>query len=410
MIKEKYINRIKETSINVVQTQIDSIRQKNIEKTGLRIYENGYIGYAGAIGNYEETELEKKSIDQLKNKIPYEYQPEKNLTKKEDFSLEIIKEDEIVDEFEELLKIVKKEQPKFYFSHKLNLTEQETRLLNSNGLDLYYKDRYISLALVFKEKTSINIMDGFVGFGGRKYDRNLVIKDINKICNAYLNKVDLPNKENLPIVFDTGDMLPFKKLVEDLDGNNFGTKSSLLSDKRNKNIFNENFTLYQTNNPRDFPIPFFDAEGIVNENYRYALIKNGVVISPFTDKRTANKYNLPLTGCAHAEYDGIPTIGIPMLKVKETEKTVKELLGGEMAIFVMIASGGDFTPDGNFGSPVQLAFLFDGEKFVGRLPELNISSNVFEMFGDSFIGVSKDTISPLSNNRYLVMNMKVSKI
>lgn len=409
MIKEKYISRIKETSINVVQTKIDSVRNKDIEKVSFRVYDKGFIGYTGALGRYDESELEKRAIDGLNNKISYEYPLEKNNTMGEDLSSEIINRDNLIDEFEELLARIRKEQPDFYFSNKLYLTDQEIKMTNSNNLDLYYKDSFISLGLIFKEKTSVNIIDGFVGFQGRRYDRELAIEYINSICNAYLHKVDLPNNNKLPVVFASDEMLPFLKFIQDLDGNNFGTKSSLLSDKIGDRVFNENFTLYQTNNPKNYPIPFFDAEGVVNKDYQYALIENGIVKSPYTDKRTADKYDLPLTGAAKAEYDGIPTLGTPVMAIKESEKTAKELLNGEMGIFIMVASGGDFTPEGNFASPVQLAFLFDGEHFIGRLPEINISSNLFDMFGDSFIGVSKDAITPLSNSKYLIINMEVSK-
>lgn len=410
MIKEKYFSKVKETSINVVQTKIDSIRNKDIEKVGLRVYDKGYIGYAGALGEYDELELEKRATDGLDNKIPYEYPLENNISIKEDMSSEIIPRDELIDEFEELLTRLRKEQPEFYFSHKLYLIELEIKMTNSNNLNLHYKDSFISLGLIFKEKTSVNIIDGFVGFQGRKYDRDLAMEDINSICNAYLNRVELPNKNRLPVIFPSDEMLPYLKFIQDLDGNKFGTKSSLLSDRVGDKVFNENFTLYQTNNPKDYFVPFFDAEGVVNKDYQYALIENGVLKSPYTDKRTANKYDLPLTGAAKAEYDGIPTLGIPVMTIKESEKTAKELLGGEMGIFVMIASGGDFTPEGNFATPVQLAFLFDGERFLGRLPEINISSNLFNMFGDSFIGVSKNTISPLSHSKHLIMEMEVSKI
>lgn len=410
MIKEKYIKRVKEISINVLQTKIDSIRRKDIEKTSLRIYENGYIGCAGAIGTYDEADLEERAKNALSNMIPYPFTPGENIKKHEDFSCDILDEDNIVNEFEELLSVIREDQPEFYFSHKLNLTECEVKLVNDTGLDLYYKDKHIDLGLLFKEKTSANVIDGFVTFSGRRYNRELASKNINEICNAFQNKVELPEKEVFPVAFASDEELPFKKLLLDLNGDSFGSKSSLLSDKKDKKVFNENFTLYQTNNPEDCAAPFFDAEGVINKNYRYSLIENGVVLSPYTDKRISCKYNLPLTGCAAAEYDGIPALSFPNLKVKESEKTAKELLNGELGIYVMLASGGDFTPEGNFGSPVQLAFLFDGEKLIGRLPELNVSSNVFDMFGDSYIGMSKDTISPLSNSRYFIMNMKVSKI
>lgn len=410
MVKEKYVTRIKETSINVSQTRIDSIRHKDIEKTGLRVYENGCIGYAGAIGNYDERELENRAKDSLKNNISYQYELEENRKKHEDFSTEIISEDELVSEIEELLASIRNEQSDFYFSNKVYLTESEVNIKNDKGLDLYYRDKLFTLALLFKEKSSVNIMDGFVAFQGRKYDHKLALNMINEVCNAYKHKVELPKKEILPVVFATDETLPIGKLLQDLDGNNLGSKSSLLSDKINKKVFSENFTLYQNNNPIDTFAPFFDAEGVINENYRYNLIQDGVVLSPYTDKRTAKKYNLPLTGAAVSEYDGIPTLGEPTLTIAESEKTAKELLGGELGIFVLMASGGDFTPEGNFGTPVQLAFLFDGENLIGRLPEFNISSNVFDMFGKSFRGVSKDTVNPLSNSKYLIMDMKVSEM
>lgn len=410
MIKEKYITNVKEMSLNVSQSRIDSVRNKNITKTGLRLYDNGYIGYAGAIGNFEESDLLNKAISTLDNKIPYDFEIETNKKIYEDYSSNILDETKLVDELESLLSVLREEQSDFYFSHKFNLTDYSVKLINEKALDLYYKDKYISLGLIFKEKSSLNIMDGFVGFEGRKYDRTLALKDINHTLNAYKNKVELPNKKTLPVVFDTTEPLPFIKFIHDLDGNNFGSNSSLLSGKRGIKVFNDNFTLYQNNNPNYMPVPFFDAEGVVNKDYNYSLIENGVVLSPYTNKKIARKYNLPLTGSATCEYDGVPTLGIPEFRIRESEKTAKELLAGEMGIFVLMTSGGDFTPEGNFAAPVQLGFLFDGEKFIGRLPELNISSNVFEMFGSSFRGVSKNNTSPLSTSKYLIMDMNVSKI
>ena len=44
--KRKYIKKLEEISINIVQSNIESIRKKNITKTGFRVYENGFIGIA----------------------------------------------------------------------------------------------------------------------------------------------------------------------------------------------------------------------------------------------------------------------------------------------------------------------------------------------------------------------------
>ena len=419
MLKEKYIHNVKQTALNITQTQIDSIREKKIEKTGLRIYKDGFMGYSGAIGKFDEGELEERALKSLENKIPYSAEPVSGLQIAEDYSGQIIPEDEFIEESEALLSIIRKEQPDFYFSNKIILEEETVKLINDNGLELCHRETTLGISLVFKEKTSVNIMDGFVGYGGRKYSRKEVIKHINQVCNAFQNKVELPQEGKLPVVFTTTDSLPYRKFWQALNGRNFGSKTSLFSDKLGEKIFSDNFTLYQTNNPDDIyqaakgmntPAHFFDAEGIVNQDYRYALIENGKLITPYTDKRTAAEYDLPQTGAAYAEYDDIPSLGNPALLIEESDKTAKELLNGQMGILIMIASGGDFTPEGNFATPVQLAFLFDGEKIIGRLPELNLSSNIFDMYGDSFLGVSKDTVNPVSSDHYLIMNMDVSKL
>ncbi|MBN2220936.1 MAG: hypothetical protein JW708_01935, partial [Vallitaleaceae bacterium] len=48
--------------------------------------------------------------------------------------------------------------------------------------------------------------------------------------------------------------------------------------------------------------------------------------------------------------------------------------------------GGDFTPDGNFAAPVQIAFLFDGNTILGKLSEFTMKSNLYKMLGEDYIG------------------------
>ncbi len=411
MHREKYTISTRQISLNVVQTEIESIRRKNISKTGLRVYKEGLIGCAGAIGSYREEALLKRALKSLQGNVRYGFELSKNQQRSKDLRRKFIDKKNILEEFSEFLERVKKAQPNFIFANKINLTEEEYQVQNDAGLDLTHADRVLEVGLLFKEKSSVNVMDGFAGFWGRDYDRELGVEEINKICNAYQNPVDLPKKKKLPVIFRSGDMVPFLKFLKDLEGNSYGSKSSLFSNKREQKIFSEDFTLYQSRNSSDTLLtPFFDVEGTTNNHDRYTLINDGVLMAPFTDKRAAEKYQLPVTGAAAAEYDGIPVIGRPHLTIKGSTKTAKELLGGEPGVLVMIASGGDFTPQGNFGSPVQLAFLFDGEKIIGKLPELKISSNVMDMYGKDFIGVSKDSMGPLMHDKYLMMHMEVSEI
>lgn len=59
-------------------------------------------------------------------------------------------------------------------------------------------------------------------------------------------------------------------------------------------------------------------------------------------------------------------------------------------LFLFVCSGGDWTNEGDYATPVQLAYLMQGGKLIGRLPEFAVSGNVFDLFGKDFVGVSAD--------------------
>src|SRR6056297_1571039 len=121
MIKEKYTINSEETSLNLVQTQIESVRKKNITKTGFRLYKDKKIGVSGAIGKYDEKEQWEKSEKALSLNIDYPYDVsgtiEKSVEKPCDFTDGV----QFTQEMEELLKELRERHPKFIFSNKFNL-------------------------------------------------------------------------------------------------------------------------------------------------------------------------------------------------------------------------------------------------------------------------------------------------
>ena len=409
MIKEKYIKNLKEISINILQSNIKSVRKKDITKTGFRVYENGFVGIAGAVGKVDELELEKRAIENLRLEIPYPYEPSTNLVKKVDYRKETLSHEEFVKEVEELLEILKKEFPDFIFSNNIYIKDFETKLINNKGIDLTHVDRVVVASIVIKEKNSVNVFDALSTYIDREYSRDKILNNIREMLTAYKNKIELPSKGKQPVVFIADDGLTLIKIVEEMNGYKVGTGASLFKDFIGEKKFSDKFTLYQSAEEEELSgVEFFDAEGVVNPDYKYTLIENGRIITPYTDKKTASQFNLPLTGSASAEYDKVPSLAPRNLVVKSSDKTLKELINGQQGIAVLIASGGDFTQEGVFGTPVQLAFLTDGEKLLGRLPELTISGELYSMFGDDFVGKSQD--KGLLGQKAIVFNLDVDYI
>jgi len=312
-----------------------------------------------------------------------------------------------------MLDTLRTKHPDFMYNHKIELIESEMSLSNDAGTNLKQKDRFSAFSLAIKNRESLSMFDGFGGMVSRKMDFDGLYKELSWICDAYKEKADFSEEnEKIPvIILGMGGPHEFLfKFLTDLEGNEFGSGASLFSGKTGEKLFSDEFSLLINRDAKNTYNNFFDGEGTVLPDDKFALIENGVLKSPYTTKRIAKKYGYSLSGSASFGYDSTPSSTSEALAVARSDKTIKELLGGRKAIYSVMAAGGDFTPQGEYASPIQAAYLYDGENFLGRLPQLSMSSNVIYMFGKDFIGASNDGGTRGHPWSFLALDMNVRKI
>ncbi|MFY9176333.1 MAG: metallopeptidase TldD-related protein [Caldicoprobacterales bacterium] len=385
MEKEFITIREKETAVRIQNTNINAIRTKDIVKKGLRVYKDGKIGISGAIGDIFDQALVDNAIENLSADISYPYDLSANLKDHRNYSKEKISSNELANLAEEILKRLREEYSDFDFSESINTKEITVSMKNTQGLDLEYKDAYMALGLILKEKKSANVFDGFLQYYGRSFDKDKFWQFNEELLAAYRKKVSLPEGETLPVfMFDFSELDNF--LSRSLNGELYATGSSLFSNKMGEKLFNEKITIQQNRDPFHSAQPFFDMEGVVLEGDSYNLIEKGRLVNVYTDKRTAHTYNLPHTGAASGAYDGMPTLMRAPLRFVVDSDDIKAALNGQMAILVAVCSGGDFTSDGSFAAPVQVGFLFDGQRIIGKLPEFTMRSHLYKLLGEDYIG------------------------
>ena len=410
MIKEIYSIKTQSTALTVTNTEISAIQKSNTAKTGLRLYDNGFIGVAGAIGPFDEARLEERARRMLDVKIPYDCEPAKDIRRTEDLTGEFaLTGEEFVQKSEQLLGMMRREFPLFSFSHKITVGNTETSLRNDMGADLVCRDKFVQAELLIKHRKSKNMMDSFGADVSRGFDVDSFFKTLTETCACYEEKAELP-AEKMPVVMRLGPEAVLGKFYSDLYGLAMGTEASVFSGKTGQKLFAGGFSLCVNRNPRDDFRCFFDAEGTVLPNDSFALIENGMLISPYSSKKIAGEYGYAATGSSGGAFDSVPAITPEGIGVRPGGRTIKELLDGRKAVYITLASGGDFTPQGEFASPVQSAFLFDGQRLLGRLPQIAMRSNVYDMFGKDFIGMSSDGYCPGSPFKYLAMEMNVDVI
>ena len=152
-------------------------------------------------------------------------------------------------------------------------------------------------------------------------------------------------------------------------------------------MFSDKFSALINLNPEErIDEEFFDTEGVVSDDYKSYIVKNGVMEKLFTTKFTAQKYGIENLGNASAGYADAPNLSGRGFAIERTADGLEDILKGREAIFLDESSGGDMTPDGNMSLPSQLAFLYRDGKLIGRLPEFALCGNVFDIYGKDFLG------------------------
>lgn len=405
MEKEFLTTTAGSVTLNVTAGKIDSYRRKDETQNTVRVYEDGKIGVAGSLGEADWDALTASAVEALANGIPYPCSLDEN--KKELHTAEeILPAEELLPAMQHLLDRLAVECPRFGISNKIKLSHFTSTYKNSKGAELSASDVYLVISLIFQNKGAGNLFDCSYGAQVKSFDEDAVVADCKKLHDAFYTDVDIEAGE-YPVLFAPGEALGIA--LQHFVGELYASGASLLSGKLGQKVANETFTLCDDRDPRTNPgATFFDDEGQVAPDYRQPLVKNGVLTNLLVSKNSAAMFGLPGAATSGAAYDGVPSVTFQGFHVEQTHGTVADLVPGK-AIFVAMASGGDMTPDGHFATPVQLAYLVENGEIKGKLPELNIAGDFFDIIGDKYLGCAPDTLLPSTGGTLMAVKLQVTK-
>lgn len=370
-------------TLNVTGGKIDSFREKE-ETTGtVRAYENGCIGVAGCLGEPEEASLTAKAKEALSLGIPYPCKLEGALEQADLREAEILPIPEFIPTMQSFLNQLGERCPRFAFSNKIGLRYQRCEYRNSLGRRLASAGWNMSVNLTIQNRGSGSLFDTYLEWKGNKFDAEDILSRFQEQYDAFYVPADL-KPGRYPVLMGSSDL--FGTFLQRFICELYAAGASLLSGKLGQKIFSDKLSLRADMNPDTNPgCCFFDDEGCIAPNLRPTLIEKGVLTGLLTTKKSAERYGLPNLGTAVGSYDGVPALGFHRFYADPTAVHLRELVPGK-AVYVVVASGGDTTPEGHFATPVQMAYLMEDGKLVRRLPELNVSGNFFDLLGKDYLG------------------------
>lgn len=400
MVKELYQTILREISLNVTSGEIDSVRKKTITKSGCRVYDGEFLGVSGTLGE-PTADVWAQAEANLARQIPCPWGPEtgKRRACRRGTPMDA---SQFLQISEKLLETLRQDYPQFIFSNKINFTEYEIRLCNDGGLDYAWQDAAVQMSLLVRAQDSVNIFDTGIEGTYRTFDPKAVLKEAGEMLEAHLNPIALPDVEKLPVLGSAG--MFQRAWAMGLNGQKLARKASPWSGMEGQKLFSEHFTLQVDRSWENFFVPFFDPEGVCLADDTLPLIENGVFRRGYADKKCAWEQAMDRTAAADGSYDDAPALALPPLSVRPTGKTLEEILDGRPALYVL-TSGGDITPDGSFATPVQMAYLYQNGRLVGRLPEFGLRGNLTDLLGKDFLGCSQDR--PYDSANACVMEMTI---
>lgn len=379
MVKELYQIHTQEISLNITNGKIDSVRKKNILRSGCRVYDGGCIGVAGTLGEPTE-DTWQAAKDALSLQVPYPYQPGSNLRRSRSIG-SMPEEKEFIQKMETVLDTLGKEFPGYVLSNKVNAGMVTETLRSDAGLDLEDTRAAVEVSIIVKEEASPNVFDSAIFYISDRFEPDKILEEGRSVLRAHSKLISMP-EENLPVVMMSDSLT--QPLDTQLNGKSLQKGASLLSGKVGQKLFSDRLTILSSRKP-DTLGAFFDAEGTTLEGDTIPLIENGVLLRGAGDKFCAGEYGSDLTASAAGAYDDVPALGSSNLTPVPTG-SMAEILQGSDAILIWMASGGDTTPAGDYATPVQTAYLLHDGKLTARLPEFNFGGNLFHLLGDGFLG------------------------
>ncbi len=408
-MKEKIFASNESITVGIMGGEVASYRKKQEEKTTVRIYKDGYIGVAGAIGECDERELEKKAEKMLDNKIAYPCVSGEKIIRSESGPVLNVTDGEIVKLTEKLLARLAKETPDFLYSQSVRIMRSSSRYECDNGSRLSHRGEYILVGLIIKDKSSANVFDASYFVALTDYDEDKVVADVKRLYDAFHKDVEIEDGEYIVSMNPEEFLVGF--IADNFEGEKFSKGASLLSGKTGEKLFSEKVTMYMDYAKEPEASPFFDAEGTVLAGDRFYLVKDGEFCGVLANKRVSALYNLPLSGSASAAYDTVPGNSLRgSLIIGQDGRSFDEIVKDETVILPLMASGGDYTKTGDFSTPVQLALVYKNGKFLGRVKgDFGISCNFFDMLGKNFVGSATGVLNHAKEENVVLVRMNVKK-
>jgi PmbA protein len=283
----------------------------------------------------------------------------------------------------EILDLVLQVEPEARCNISLERNLVSANIRNQTGLDIAFKTTPLGLGFEIDRVEGDDILILYDQFGTTLWNENYLEfarRLVKKLEQARRITTIQPGK--MPVLFAPGGSLALAlPLSLGLNGKEVYKGTSPMKGRIGESLFDEKITILDDGIlDGKFASAAYDDEGVPRR--RNLLVEKGVLKGFIYDLKTAEKSGVVSTGNAARSLFNPPDPALTNFVIQAGETPLKDILAGiDSGILVedLLGLGQGNILSGAFSNPLALAFKIEKGEIVGRVKDLSIAGNVYDL-------------------------------
>jgi PmbA protein len=375
------------TTVEYEANQLKTCTVAETKGTAVRVIRKGRLGFAAST---DDTAMDKLAANTLESatygdNASFSFPDPKPapIVRTYDKAVADLPIARLVEIGREMLDLILPVEPNARCNISLERSLISASIRNQKGLDVSFKTSPLSLGLEIDRIEGDDVLILYDQLGTTVWERDYLDfarRLVEKLKKASTITSIKPGK--MPVLFaPTGTLALGLPLSQGLNGKQVYKGSSPMAGKIGEKLFNEKVTIIDDGTiDGKFASASYDDEGIPHR--RNILIEKGVLKSFIYDLKTASQSEVESTGNAARGLFSPPEPSFTNLVIQAGETPLKNILAGiDEGILVedLLGIGQGNIISGAFSNPLALAFKIEKGEIVGRVKDLSIAGNIYEL-------------------------------
>jgi PmbA protein len=375
------------TSVEFEANKLKTSTVTETRGTAVRVVRDGKLGFAASSN---QDAVERLAVNALESasygdKVPIQFpgQQPGAPVRTYDPAIPQLPISRLVEMGREILDLALAVEPDLRCNISLSRSVQKVRIANSAGLDASYQVSPLSLGMEIDRIDGDDVLILYDSFGTTVWDDNYLAFARSLVEKLKIARKIVPIQAgNMPVLFSpVGALALGIPLFEGLNGKNVYKGTSPMIGKIGEKLFDEKITIVDNGTldgkPASAP---YDDEGVPHRCNM--LVEKGVVKGFLYDLKTAAQSGAETTGNASRGLFNPPSPSATNFLINPGRTPLKDMIAGiDHGIIVenLLGLGQGNVLSGAFSNPLSLAFLVEKGEIVGRVKDVSIAGNVYEL-------------------------------